>query len=232
MKFKTLSKLALVALAAIGLASCGESTTSEPTTEVTSEPTSTPTSVPTSEPTSEPTSTPTSVPTSAPTSAPTSTPTSEPTLAPVVESVTLTTEALFPGLSGTSYATYAGDHVVGNHTFTTTDVLKQEATYTGFSCLQFKKTSGTIVANDMTVNKVTIVIIDSYDVYADAFKVSVGDTQLTGTIVSTEDTGTTTSTGYAVKKVTIEFTASALTGTLTIQNNTTYAKYVNSIIIE
>ena len=215
MKFKTLSKLALVALAAIGLASCGGKTTTPSTPDVPSTPsTSTP----------DVTNTPS-------TSTPdvTSTPS---TPAPVVEAVTLTTEALFPGLSGTSYATYAGDHEVGNYTFTTTDVLKQETTYTGFSCLQFKKTSGTIVANDMTVNKVTIVIIDSYDVYADAFKVSVGETQLTGTIVSTENTGTTTSNGYAVKKVTIEFTANALTGTLTIQNNTTYAKYVNSIVIE
>ena len=91
---------------------------------------------------------------------------------PVAGKLELTKDSLFPGLSGTSYATYNGDHTVGDYTVTTSDVLGN--TNNTYDVLQFKKLSGFLTVEG-TFKKVTIEIESTLD-YSDdnAFSVYVG----------------------------------------------------------
>ena len=154
---------------------------------------------------------------------------------PIVEEtkVSLTTTNLFPGISGTSYADYAGEHTVGGLTVTTTDMLTNTDKYSGGNTLQFKAETGSFVTSSTKVSKITIVVVDTFDVYKDAFKVKVGDTELKGTIVDVENTGIKNNGGYEFKLTTIEFVASeTLEGAVSVSNNTGYAKYVTTLTIE
>ena len=145
--------------------------------------------------------------------------------------VELNTSVLFAGITGTGYADHNGEHTVGNLTVTTTDVLNGKSYFTGNEVLQFKKTTGTIVVSSTKVTKISIVVVDTYDVATDAFVVMVGDTAATATIKSVEATGIMNSKNYEFKLTTLEYVIEG-EGIITIKNNTTYAKYATEIVIE
>ena len=150
--------------------------------------------------------------------------------------LTLTRETLFPGLSGTSYATYNGSHTVGSYTVTTTDVLGNTTlggTNEDFSVMQFKKSSG-VLSVAGTFKKIVLVVESSYSY--DSTKVMsiyAGSTKLTGNLTDTKDTGlknTNSSGSYAVSLFTIEFTVTG-TGsqTISLKNETGNAIYLSEI---
>ena len=152
---------------------------------------------------------------------------------PATESLTLTKDTLFAGLTGTSYATYNGDHTLGGYTITTTDVLGNTH---GVNVLQFKKGTGTLTVKNVTVSSLTLIIASSYD-YTANVEIKVGDVTLTMPEPATVNagrvtTGTKNSNGYEVflYTVTVELDA-ALTGDLVIKNPLTYAVYMESIEI-
>lgn len=151
---------------------------------------------------------------------------------PVVEgNLKLSTSTLFDGLSGSSYATYNGEHTVGELKITTSDILKNASYYPDNEILQFKASSGNLTTGSATVTSITIVLVDTFDIDEKAFVVTVGNQTLTGTVVSSEATGVKNKDGYEFTVTTLKFECNA-TGAITIKNNTTYAKRVLEIEIK
>ena len=147
----------------------------------------------------------------------------------------LTKDSLFAGLTGTSYATYNGDHTVDGYVITTSDVL---GNVHAIDVLQFKKNSaGTLTVKNVTVSSITLVVASSYD-YTANVEIKVGDVTLTlpepaSVHAGRVTTGLKNSNGYEVYRytVTIELDA-ALTGDLVIKNTLGYAVYMESIVIK
>ena len=147
--------------------------------------------------------------------------------------VTLTKATLFAGLSGTSYATYNGEHTVGNYTITTSDVLGNTYGTAKDEVLQFKASTGTLTF-DGQFTKIVITQLSTYEYDKTNFiVVSVGGTVLTGTKVSSEKTESMSAAtnGYAIYKHVIEFTITGNTAQeIKITSGTTSgAKYITSI---
>ncbi|MDD7395171.1 MAG: hypothetical protein PUG14_03835 [Acholeplasmatales bacterium] len=142
----------------------------------------------------------------------------------------LTATELFPGLSGTSYATYNGEHTLGGYTFTTENVLKN-AQYNMQNLFQFKATAGVIKTESITVKKIVLVTYSTYD-YDNNFTFIVAGTTLTPSV---EKIATGEKSGnYDIYKyvVTVEL-ETAVTGALEINKTagTKGAGYVESITI-
>ena len=156
----------------------------------------------------------------------------------VGEKLEITRATAFSGLTGTSYATYNGDHTVGAYTVKTTDVLGN--TYGGeLNVLQFKKSSGTLTV-DGTFQKVTVVMYSTYD-FSSTDLIYVDDTMQTinkETVNATkEDTGAkyTNNKGasFNIYKYTIELNlGAATTGTFKVTNKNSFALYIGSIVLE
>lgn len=156
----------------------------------------------------------------------------EPASAPTV----ITRENIFAGLTGTSYATYNGDHTLGDLTITTDNVLGNS--HGVDSVLQFKKNAGTMTVKEVTVSSITFNIASSYDYTKHYFTVKIGDTVIT--LPSVEDvaatevaTGLKNSNGYEVSQYTLTIVLEeALTGDLVITNDTNVgACYLEAITI-
>lgn len=155
----------------------------------------------------------------------------------VGEKLEITRATAFSGLTGTSYATYNGDHTVGAYTVKTTDVLGN--TYGGeLNVLQFKKSSGTLTV-DGTFQKVTVVMYSTYD-FSSTDLIYVDDTMQTinkETVNATkEDTGakyTNNGKSFNIYKYTIELDlGAATTGTFKVTNKNSFALYIGSIVLE
>ena len=155
----------------------------------------------------------------------------------VGEKLEITRATAFSGLTGTSYATYNGDHTVGAYTVKTTDVLGN--TYGGeLNVLQFKKSSGTLTV-DGTFQKVTVVMYSTYD-FSSTDLIYVDDTMQTinkETVNATkEDTGakyTNNGKSFNIYKYTIELNlGAATTGTFKVTNKNSFALYIGSIVLE
>ena len=127
--------------------------------------------------------------------------------------LTLTKDTLFPGLTGTSYATYNGEHTVGEYVVTTSNVLGN--TYGGNAVLQFKASAGTMTL-DGEFTKIVIIVAATY-AYDSLNKITVyaGATALTPTLLNTENTGAKEN-NYEVMLHTIEYTVTG-TGVQTIK---------------
>lgn len=155
----------------------------------------------------------------------------------VGEKLEITRATAFSGLTGTSYATYNGDHTIGAYTVKTTDVLGN--TYGGeLNVLQFKKSSGTLTV-DGTFQKVTVVMYSTYD-FSSTDLIYVDDTMQTinkETVNATkEDTGakyTNNGKSFNIYKYTIELDlGAATTGTFKVTNKNSFALYIGSIVLE
>lgn len=130
--------------------------------------------------------------------------------------VTLNVNNTLGSVSSNSYANCNGAHVVGDYTFTTTDIMKGTGDNNGK--FQFKNNAGQVVSNSIKVTKVTISGITCGNALTgSSFIVKVGSTSATG----------------VVNGNTIVYTfATTQTGQLTIKNNAGKAAYVASIQIE
>ncbi len=148
--------------------------------------------------------------------------------------VEITKDNLFVGLTGTSYATYNGEHTLGNLTITTSNVLGN--TQGEKNVLQFKSSSGTLTVSNVTASSITLTIISSFD-YTANVEVKIGDTTLTlpapaDVHAAGVGTGVTTDKGYEYKLFTVTIDLDApLTGDLVITNVTGFAVYMTSIVI-
>ena len=146
----------------------------------------------------------------------------------------LTRNSLFAGITDTSYAAHNGDHVVNGYTVTTNQVMGQNNDNTAnLDALQFQAEKGTITVKNISVTKVTLITVSTYD-YDNNFTFQLGDQTLTPTI-STRDMGVTNAGGYAFKEYTVTVTLDTATlGDLVISKTvgTKGAGYVPSITIE
>ena len=142
----------------------------------------------------------------------------------------LTATELFPGLSGTSYATYNGEHTLGGYTFTTENVLKNTR-YNVQDLFQFKAETGVIKTENITVKKIVLVTYSTFD-YSDNYTFIVAGKTVTPSV---EKIATGEKEGnYDIYKyvVTVEL-ETAVTGSLEINKTagTKGAGYVESITI-
>lgn len=146
----------------------------------------------------------------------------------------LTRESLFAGKTGNSYADYNGDYVVNGYTVTTNQVMGQNNDSTAnLDALQFQAEKGTITVKNISVTKVTLITVSTYD-YDNNFTFQIGNQTLTPTI-STRDMGVTNAGGYAFNEYTVTVTLDTATlGDLVISKTvgTKGAGYVPSITIE
>lgn len=146
----------------------------------------------------------------------------------------LTRNSLFAGITDTSYAAHNGDHVVNGYTVTTNQVMGQNNDNTAnLDALQFQAEKGTITVKNISVTKVTLITVSTYD-YDNNFTFQLGDQTLTPTI-STRDMGVTNAGGDAFKEYTVTVTLDTATlGDLVISKTvgTKGAGYVPSITIE
>lgn len=152
----------------------------------------------------------------------------------VTERLELNKANLFEGLSGTSYATYNGQHTVGDYVVTTENVLGN--TNNTFDVLQFKASAGTLSV-DGTFKKVTVVIESSYD-YDDNNCISIyvgGEKQAYSTAdvnAARVDTGVMSGT-YPVYLYTVVVELDEATeATFMVKKDTAKATYVTSIVLE
>lgn len=151
------------------------------------------------------------------------------------ETIEITRDNLFVGLTGTSYATYNGTYTLGGYTITASNVLGNSHGVP--SVLQFKAGLGDLTIENVSVSSITIVVISSYDYTGHYVGVKMNGTDLTVPSVSTVAatkvaTGLDNEKGYEVSRYTVTITLDeTLTGDLTIYNCTTYAGYVESITI-
>lgn len=152
----------------------------------------------------------------------------------VETSTVLTRESLFAGKTGNSYADYNGDYVVNGYTVTTNQVMGQNNDSTAnLDALQFQAEKGTITVKNISVTKVTLITVSTYD-YDNNFTFQIGNQTLTPTI-STRDMGVTNAGGYAFNEYTVTVTLDTATlGDLVISKTvgTKGAGYVPSITIE
>lgn len=153
------------------------------------------------------------------------------------EKLELTRSTLFAGLSGTSYATYDGDHTVGNYTINTSNVLGNSVNT--LDVIQFKASAGTLTVNG-AFQKVTIELESTFDYDADhGFSVYVGDSKQTIDAAAVNsarvDSGLKggKDNGYTVYYYTIEVSLDSVqSNTFKIAKETQGAGYATKITLE
>lgn len=124
----------------------------------------------------------------------------------VVEPLILTKSsiaAIDPDGKATSYATYDGEHSVGNYTVTTSNVMPQNsASSYNTDCLQFKAAVGYIKVSGI-FNTIKLTTYSTYD-YDNNFTFTCGETAMAiDSDIVTTDTGLKYNDKYAVKSYTI-----------------------------
>lgn len=144
--------------------------------------------------------------------------------------LTLNRNALFDGLTGTSYATYDGEHTVGTYTVTTKDVLGNKDNT--LDVLQFKKNSGTLSVTG-TFKKIRIVVESTYP-YSDSNKltITVGGTALSydaSAINSAREDSGLKSGDKTVYYYVIELEFTEAEAEVVVKKDTKNATYVTSI---
>lgn len=127
----------------------------------------------------------------------------------------------------TSYATYDGEHTVGDYTITTSNVMPQNSSYSyNTDCLQFKsseKEVGGYIKVSGVFNTIKLTAYSTYN-YADNFTFTCGEiTMAIDSDIVTADTGLKYNDKYAVKAYTVtarvaaeaisEYTISKTSGT-------------------
>ena len=124
----------------------------------------------------------------------------------VVEPLILTKSsiaAIDPDGKTTSYATYDGEHSIGNYTVTTSNVMPQNsASSYNTDCLQFKAAVGYIKVSGI-FNTIKLTTYSTYD-YDNNFTFTCGETAMAiDSDIVTTDTGLKYNDKYAVKSYTV-----------------------------
>ena len=136
---------------------------------------------------------------------------------------------LFEGLTGTSYATYDGDHKVNGYKVTTKDVLGNANN--GYDVLQFKKQTGTLTVTGKFV-RIVYIIETSFSNFNN-ITVYVGDTkvEITESNYTSENAGKTSDGKYDITlyTVTIDLEATDAAQEIKFVNESGNAVYVTSI---
>lgn len=159
------------------------------------------------------------------------------TTPPATDGLTLTYDNLFAGIDGTGYADYNGDHTVDGVTVNTDTVMKSNNNTGGIDVIQLKKLDGVITIKNVSVSKLTIRVVSSYD-YSANVSVTLGGNALT--LPSPADiqaarvtTGISNANGYEIFYYDIVVDLGAATaGDLVIHNTTNYAVYFEYVIVE